>query len=159
MNKGELFSEQSNMNDSIFKKQSPYHTASGKSVYGYGGIMPDIFVPIDTTQETYLIQEMEDNLLFTAYVIDRLQPTIGNYDNAGDFIKQFEVNDAIFDDFILYASSTIKEMDSNEIMISRKPIKTLLKAYAARFKWGDEAYYQTVNNQDEGFKKAIAAIN
>jgi carboxyl-terminal processing protease len=43
-------------------------------------------------------------------------------------------------------------------MVSKKPIKTLLKAYAARFKWGDEAYYQTVNNNDEAFKKAIAAI-
>jgi len=158
MNKGELFSEQSNLNDSIFKKQSPYHTASGKSVYSYGGIMPDIFVPIDTTQSTYLIQELDDNLLFTAYVIDRLQPTLSDYDSSNDFIKQFHVTDAMFDDFIIYASSTIKEMDSNEIMTSKNPIKTLLKAYAARFKWGDEAYYQTVNNTDEGFKKAIAAI-
>lgn len=158
MNKGELFSEQSNLNDSIFKKQSPYHTASGKSVYSHGGIMPDIFVPIDTTQSTDLIQELDQDLLFTAYVIDRLQPTLSYYGSSNDFVKQFHVTDAIFDDFILYASSTIKEMDSNDIMVSKKPIKTLLKAYAARFKWGDEAYYQTVNSYDEGFKKAIAAI-
>jgi carboxyl-terminal processing protease len=87
-----------------------------------------------------------------------LQPTLSDYDSSNDFIKQFHVTDAMFDDFIIYASSTIKEMDSNEIMTSKNPIKTLLKAYAARFKWGDEAYYQTVNNTDEGFKKAIAAI-
>jgi carboxyl-terminal processing protease len=43
-------------------------------------------------------------------------------------------------------------------MISKQPIKTLIKAYAARFKWGDESYYQTVNNEDAGFKKAIAAV-
>jgi len=158
MNKGELFSEQSNLNDSIFKKQSPYHTASGKKVYGYGGIMPDIFVPADTTQDTYLIQEMDDNLLFTAYVIDRLQPQISDFKSANDFIDHFTISDAMFDDFILYASTTLKEMDSNEIMISKQPIKTLIKAYAARFKWGDESYYQTVNNEDAGFKKAIAAV-
>ena len=158
MNKGELFSEQSNINDSIFKKQSPYHTASGKKVYGYGGIMPDIFVPADTTLDTYLVQEMNDNLLFTAYVIDRLQPSLNDYKSANDFIDQFHVSDDMFDDYILYASGTLKEMDSNEIMISRQTIKILVKAYAARFKWGDEAYYQTVNNEDAGFKKAIAAI-
>ena len=121
--------------------------------------MPDIFVPADTTQDTYLVQEMDDNLLFTAYVIDRLQPQISDFKSAHDFIDHFTISDAMFDDFILYASTTLKEMDSNEIMISKQPIKTLIKAYAARFKWGDESYYQTVNNEDAGFKKAIAAIN
>src|SRR5580698_866153 len=44
MKKGELFSAQSNLNDSVFKKQSPYHTLSGKQVYSHGGIMPEIFI-------------------------------------------------------------------------------------------------------------------
>jgi carboxyl-terminal processing protease len=158
MNKGELFSEQSNLNDSIFKKQSPYHTASGKKVYSYGGIMPDIFVAADTTEETYLIQELEDDRLFTAFAIDRLQQSLSEYKSANDFINQFTVTDAMFEDFILYSSSTLKEMDSNDILISKQSIKTLLKAYAARFKWGDEAYYQTVIIVVAGFKKAIAAI-
>ena len=121
--------------------------------------MPDIFVPADTADDTNLIQEMNDNLLFTAYVIDRLQSTLADYKSANDFIDNFHVNDDVFDDYILYSSGTLKEMDSNEIMISKQPIKTLIKAYAARFKWGDESYYQTVNNEDAGFKKAIAAIN
>lgn len=158
MNKGELFSEQSNLNDSIFKKQSPYHTVSGKRVYSHGGIMPDIFVPADTSQNTDLIQELDDNALFTAYVIDRLQPALNKYAKADNFINDYTVTDSMVDDFILYASTTLKEMDSNEIAISRPALKTLLKAYAARFKWGDEAYYQTVNDDDAGFKTAIAAI-
>jgi carboxyl-terminal processing protease len=158
MNKGELFSEQSNLNDSIFKKQSPYHTVSGKTVYSHGGIMPDIFVPVDTAQDTNLIHELDDNLLFTAFVIDRLQPVINKYASADDFVKQYQVSDDTFNDFIQYASGTIKEMDSNDIAISRQPIKTLLKACAARFKWGDEAYFETLNGNDAGFKTAIAAI-
>jgi carboxyl-terminal processing protease len=158
MNKGELFSEQSNLNDSIFKKQSPYHTASGKKVYSHGGIMPDIFVPEDTTQSTDLIQQLDDNLLFTAYVIDYLQPALSKYAKADDFVKGYTISDATIDSFIVYASATIKEMDSNEIAISRPTIKTMLKAYAARFKWGDAAYYQTINDDDTAFKTAIAAV-
>jgi carboxyl-terminal processing protease len=49
-------------------------------------------------------------------------------------------------------------MDSNDIAISRQPIKTYIKAFAARFKWGDQAYYQAINDNDAGFKKAIAAV-
>jgi len=158
MKKGELFSEQSNLDDSIFKKQSPYHTLSGKKVFSYGGIMPDIFVPADTTEYTDLMQELDDDQLFTAYVIDRMEPTLNKYANAGEFIKHYTISDNMFDDFILYSSATIKEMDSNEIMISKEPIKNLLKAYAARFKWGDEAYFETVNNDDIAFKKAVAAV-
>jgi len=158
MKKGELFSEQSNLNDSIFKKQSPYHTLSGKKVFSYGGIMPDIFVPADTTQYTVLIQELDDDELFTAFVIDRLRPVLNKYASADSFMKHYSINNDTFDDFILYASGTIKEMDSNEIMISKEPIKNLLKAYAARFKWGDEAYYETVNEDDAAYKKAVEAI-
>jgi carboxyl-terminal processing protease len=43
-----------------------------------GGIMPDIFVSADTTQNTQLVDDLASNQLFTAYVIDRLQPVIAN---------------------------------------------------------------------------------
>jgi len=158
MKKGELFSAQSNLNDSIFKKPSPYHTISGRTVYSGGGIMPDIFVPADTTEETNLVQELDDVQLFTAFVIDRLQPALNKYADKDAFINHYSVNDDLYGDFIMYASQTIKEMDPTDVMISKSSIKTLLKAYAARFKWGDEAFFQTVNNDDAGFKKAVAAV-
>lgn len=159
MKNGELFSEQNTLSDSIFKKPTPYHTSSGKKVFAGGGIMPDIFVPVDTTQNTMLIQQLDDEQLFTAFVIDRLRPGLKKYSSAAAFVKDYTISDATYNDFIVYASSTIKEMDSDEVKISKQPIKTLLKAYAARFKWGDEAYFETVNNDDAGFKKAVAAVN
>ena len=158
MKKGELFSAQSNLDDSIFKKESPYHTVSGKNVFSGGGIMPDIFVPADTTEDTNLVQELTDDELFTAFVVEKLQPTLDKYTSADDFIRNYSVSSDLYGDFILYASQTIKEMDSSEIRESEQPVKALLKAYAARFKWGDEAYYQTINCDDIALKKAIAAL-
>jgi carboxyl-terminal processing protease len=158
MKKGELFSAQSNLDDSIFKKPSPYRTLSGKKVFSGGGIMPDIFVPADTTLDTYLVQQLADDQVFTAYVIDKLQPDLNKYTSADDFINHYSVNDLQYGEFILYASQTLKEIDSNEIRISKEPIETLLKAYAARFKWGDEAYYQTVNSDDVAFRRAVEAV-
>jgi carboxyl-terminal processing protease len=159
MRKGELFSAQSNFDDSIFKRPSPYHTSSGRKVFSGGGIMPDIFVPADTAQNVVLIQELGNQQLFTAYVIDKLQPTLKKFDSSDEFIKQYTVNEDEYNRFITYASSTIKEMDSHEVMVAEPVIKNLLKAFAARFKWGDNAYYEALNADDITLKRAIAAVN
>jgi carboxyl-terminal processing protease len=158
MRKGELFSEQSNLNDSIFKGASPYRTVSGRKVFSGGGIMPDVFVPADSAQNTLLIQELANQQIFTAYVIDKLEPVFDKFSTAGDFEKQYNVSDDELSDFIMYASKTLKEMDSHEILISTPTIKTYIKAFAARFKWGDNAFYEVLNNNDVTLKKAIAAV-
>jgi carboxyl-terminal processing protease len=155
MQKGELFSEQSNLNDSIFKSPSNYHTSSGRKVFSGGGIMPDVFVPADTTRSTILIQDLSQQQLFTAYVIDKQQQLLKEYPTENAFLKQYTVTNDDVDRFILYASQTIKEMDSHEVMLSREPIKTILKAHTARFKWGDNAYFKVVNADDVTFKKGL----
>jgi carboxyl-terminal processing protease len=159
MKKGELFSEQSYLTDSSFKKAIAYHTLKGRKVYSGGGIMPDIFVPADTTGNTQLVQDMNDQQLFGAYVIDRMQPVLKSFKSDEAFLKSYTVSNDEMDDFILYASRTIKQMDSAELKESKDNIKLLLKAYAARYKWGDTAYFEVLNSDDTTLKKAIAAIN
>ncbi|MDP9080258.1 MAG: S41 family peptidase [Bacteroidota bacterium] len=158
MRKGEFFSAQSNLDDSIFKKPSPYHTANGRKVFSGGGIMPDIFVPADTTGNTELLQQLTDQQQFTAYTIDKLQPQLNKYNSATAFMKQYTVSDNEVDNFILYASQTVKEMDSHELLISKPTIKTMLKAVAARFKWGANAYYEAINSDDMTLAKAVEAV-
>lgn len=159
MRKGELFSAQNNLNDSIFKGRNTYRTLNGRKVYSGGGIMPDVFVPADTTQNTVLVQELSSQQLFNAYVIDKLQPALSKFKSADSFLKQYNVSDAEFDNFILYSSKTLKEMDSGELRSSRQTIKTLLKAFAARFKWGDNAYFEALNANDATLKKAVEAVS
>ncbi|CAN5412140.1 S41 family peptidase [soil metagenome] len=159
MRKGELFSEQNNLKDTSFKRPSPYRTLKGRKVFSGGGIMPDVFVPADSTKNTPLIQDITNNQLFTSFVVDRMEPTLKKYSSADIFIRQFEVDDNLYGQFILYCSKTLKEMDSHELLISKANIKKLLKANAAHFKWGDSAYYEVVNSNDLALKKAVEAIN
>jgi len=159
MRKGELFSAQNNLDDSIFKKQSPYHTANGRKVFSGGGIMPDIFVPADTTGDSYLLEELNDKQLFTAYTIDKLQPLLNAFNSSDDFIKKYEISEDEFHKFIQYASQTIKEMNPQDLLTSKSAIKTMLKASAARFKWGDNAYFEAINASDETLLKAIKAVD
>lgn len=158
MQKGELYTAQNNVNDSIFKHASAFRTAGGKKVYSGGGIMPDIFIPEDTVGNTYLVHVLSERQLFTGYVIDRLQPVLKKYNTEDYFINNFKVSDDNVDSFLVYSSKMIKEMDSNEIRRSRDTIRQLIKACAARFKWGADAYYRVLNENDEGIKKAIEAV-
>ena len=158
MQKGELFSAQSNMSDSIFKAPTSYRTIKGRKVFSGGGIMPDIFVPADTNENTMLIRDLSNQQLFNAYIIDRMQPTLNKFTTAESFIKQYKVTDNEWNDFIVYASKTIREMDSQELRQSAQTIKTMLKGFAARFKWGDNAYFEAMNADDATLKTAIKAI-
>jgi carboxyl-terminal processing protease len=158
MRKGELFSEQNNVNDSLFKNRV-FHTAAGKKVYSGGGIMPDFFVPADSSNNTQTIQELLENQLFTSYVIDRMEPILKYYKSAGAFEKYFNVSDVQLNDFITYASGTIREMDSHDLLLSKPTIKCILKASAARFEWGDNAFEEVMNAEDPAVNKAVSELN
>ena len=56
-----------------------------------------------------------------------------------------------------YAQQTI-QIDPQEVIESKEYIKTMLKAYSARFKWGEEAYFKAVNANDVGLKKAVETL-
>jgi carboxyl-terminal processing protease len=88
-------------------------------------------------------------------VIDRLQPVLKQFAAADDFIKGYDITEANLQSFIMYASKKIDMMDPRELILSRPVIKTLVKANAARFKWGNNAYYQVLNENDNAFKVAL----
>ncbi|MBB5397093.1 S41 family peptidase [Mucilaginibacter sp. AK015] len=153
--KGELLSAESSLSDSAFIGGSAYHTTNGRKVFSRGGIMPDVFVPADTTENTQLVEDLADNQLFTAYVIDRLQPVIAKYATADSFIDQYHITEEVLNNFIAYASQTVKHINPADLKLSKEFIKTLIKAHAARFKWGNNAYYRVLNTSDTTFKIAL----
>lgn len=157
--RGELISAANNLNYSSFKKSGNFLTAKGKKVFGGGGIMPDVFVSADTLENTQLLRELVSQQLFTAFVIDKLQPELAKFSSLDDFLKNYNVTKDNTENFILYASATLKEMDSHEILLSKEAIKTQLKANAAWFKWGYNAYFETLNYNDPVLKKAIEVLN
>jgi carboxyl-terminal processing protease len=159
MRKGELFSAESNLNDSVLHNNSKYRTSTGRKVFSGGGIMPDVFVPEDTTKNTWLISQLNKKDIFTAYVIDHMQPVLRSFSADDDFANGYNVSDADFARFIKYASINVKDITAEEIAASRAHIKTLLKANAAHFKWGDAGYYKALNSTDTALKKAVEAIN
>lgn len=156
--KGELFSAENNLNDSAFSKQSIYHTTSGKKVFSGGGIMPDIFVPADTTLNTLLLRQISSMQLATIYVIDRMQPVLKNYTTANSFMDSYTVSNAVYSEFLQYIQPKVRDISPGDVQASKETIKTMIKAYAARFKWGDNFYFMVLNSTDQALSKAVEAM-
>ncbi|GAB3924850.1 S41 family peptidase [Mucilaginibacter myungsuensis] len=158
MQKGEFFSAESNLKDTSFRTSATYHTAKGKKVFSGGGIMPDVFVPADTTLNNLTIQRINNRQLFTAYVIDKLQPVIKQYQTDNDFVKRYSVTDEELNKFVTYASASVKNIDQQELAASKPSLKRLLKAYLGRFQWGDNVYYHAINDGDPVMVKAVEVV-
>ncbi|WP_345954401.1 S41 family peptidase [Mucilaginibacter sp. PAMB04168] len=159
LQKGELYVAQNNLEDSSFNNSVAYHTSAGKKVYAGGGIMPDVFVPEDAAVNVPLIQDLARNQLFSGYVVDCMQGVLKNYTTPADFAKYYTVNDIELNNFITYADAAVKNIDPHQVATARNYLKLLLKAQAARFKWGNEWYYRIMNQTDAGVMKAVAALN
>ncbi len=137
-----------------------YKTAAGRVVYGGGGIMPDIFVPIDTATYPRSVNRLFVNgsfnsFVYTYYLKNRNQ--IDQYTSPTDYIKKFNQLDDMWKQFVAYA----KKDSANLEDVTPKQKETLqkrLEAYLARFRWRNSGYFQVLNSEDTVFAKAFEQI-
>lgn len=157
---GELMNE-----DSIsFPDSLKYSTLNSKrTVYGGGGIMPDIFIPIDTSMYSEFFGKVNRKGLFNEYTLlfmdnnrERLEKS---YSSVEEFSKNFNVENELFNEFLEYAQKNEIEPKEDEVKISKTLILTRLKGLIARNIWGTSAYYQIANELNNAYLKAIEEIN
>ncbi|MEP2773214.1 MAG: S41 family peptidase [Fulvivirga sp.] len=152
-NHGEFFSADSiKFNDSL-----KYQTKSGRAVYGGGGIMPDYFVPLDTTQTSaYLNQLFTSNAMqeFTFNYVAQNKNMLENMEYS-DFYNNFNVSNDMF-------SSLVKIGESNGVKRNRKELeqhKDLfalhMKAQIARQIWNNNGFYPIFNQTNEVLQQAV----
>lgn len=151
--------------DSIqFPDSLKYSTLlSGRTVYGGGGIMPDIFMPVDTTFATKLYTDLIRKGIFNKFTVDYVMKNrelISNeYSNFENFYKQFEVTDEMISDFRSLAEEEGVEWNDEQFQRSEPMIKLQLKALIARNEWSQSEYYRVVMNEDKVIKKAVEILN
>ena len=156
---GEVYSK-----DSIhFPDSLKYYTLTeNRVVYGGGGIMPDIFIPLDTTfYSTYYSRLMRLSLLyqFCLQYMDEHRANLKKlYKDFNSFDNKFEVSDALFEELISYAETKDLDRDEAGIQTSQKHIRRRLKAEIARLLWGTNEYFQFINKDDEMVLKAVEVL-
>ncbi len=155
---GELFYA-----DSIhFDDTTTYYTNSKRVVRGGGGIMPDVFVPLDTTSNSQFYTDLlRKNVLndFTlSYVDNHRNELRSRYPNIESFKSGFVLDDKMWNDFLALGEKAGVKKDTAGINISGKIIKLQLKALIARNMWDTSAYMQVINDVNYALQKAIEAI-
>jgi carboxyl-terminal processing protease len=156
--KGELVNA-----DSIhFPDSLKYFTAAKRTVFGGGGIMPDIFVPVDTLHFTTYYSNLIRKGVFNRYTIDfsnaKRDEIKKSYKTTEKFVKGFEVDEAMMTDFLALAEKEQVEFDEALYQRSEDFIRMQIKALIARNLWDMEAYYQVVSEQDETILQALEIL-
>ncbi|HPD65841.1 MAG TPA: S41 family peptidase [Bacteroidia bacterium] len=154
---GEVFSKDSNN----FPDSLKYKTAKGRIVYGGGGIMPDIFVAVDTSANSALLSELNRKGIFPTfslfYLDQNRQFLLKNYPDFETFNKNFQV-ESIRATFIQYAEKQKISVNPNQFERSKKIIYAQLKAFIARHLYGNDAFYQIINQINPEFQSAYRTI-
>ena len=151
--------------DSIhFPDSLKYQTKKlARTVYGGGGIMPDFFVPIDTTQYT----DYHRNLVAKGVVIKTTMKFIENhrkelknkYKKFDTFNEKFEIGDEILNDMLATAEKEKIEFNEEQYKKSLPLIKTQLKALIARDLWDMNEYFQVMNTTNNSVKQTLKVLN
>ncbi|MDP1621004.1 MAG: S41 family peptidase [Bacteroidales bacterium] len=148
--------------DSIkFPDSLKYKTPKGRTVYGGGGIMPDVFIPLEKDSALlYYNQCINKGLVyqFAFDYTDRNRAQLLRFKNADRFIKGFVVNDATYNDFIKYARDKGVRHEGNDLSKSDHYVKTMLKAYIGRNILDNNGFFPILNTIDPGFLKAIELL-
>ena len=147
--------------DSIHFPDSLKYTTmvNHRTVYGGGGIMPDIFVPLDTTRiNQYYRNVTAKNVVFNTsfkYVERNRRSLTRRYRTFQDFNRAFEVGPDVLKAFLDKAKEDKVEYNEEQYQHCLPIFKTQLKATIARLLWGMNAYYQVIQELDESVQRAV----
>jgi len=137
-----------------------YHTLNGREVYGGGGIMPDIFVPLDTTELTSYYIRMENQAIFNQYAFvysDANRNKLKTFTNSDDMLLYLKKQIHLAD-IIQFAEDKGIKRRTSLINTSANQIMNMTYAHILQIFFGDEAYFSLVLNNDSLVKKAIDEI-
>ena len=130
-----------------------------RTVYGGGGIMPDIFVPLDTTRTNQYYRNVtaKNVVLNTSmqYTERNRRMLERRYKTFQDYNTGFEVGSDVMKIFLDKAKDAKVEYDEAQYMDCLTIFKTQLKATIARLIWGMDAYYQVIQELDETIQRAV----
>lgn len=148
--------------DSIhFADSLKYETPGGKTVYGGGGIMPDVFVSIKEEQTNDYIGNLLQQGIFYRFAFDyadQNRPELKEYGSAEAFINQFSVGDELMQEFLKEAKEAGVPKDPELFQESVREIKTLLKALIGRNIYDNQGFYPVYLKTDAIFQKALKVI-
>lgn len=158
-NSGEL----TNADSIHFPDSLRYKTINGRTVFGGGGIMPDFFVPLDTTRYTDAHRDIVAKGILNQYVInyfDQHQKELKEkYADFNAFDKGFSVTPEMLANLKADAEKEEIKINPEQFEKSTPLIKLQIKALVARDLFTVSDYFRVMNQQSDSYRKALELIN
>ena len=149
--------------DSIkFNDSLKFVTPKGKVVYGGGGIMPDIYVPLaaDTLHSFYNILANKGMIYQFAFdYTDSHRPQLRKFKTFQSFNRGFNMSEKEYRDLVAYAKSKGITESPRKVKLSEQKIKILFKAYVGRNILDEKGFYPIYHKIDPIFKKAVTVMD
>lgn len=150
--------------DSIdFPDSLKYYTPKKRVVYGGGGIMPDIFIPLDTSNNSELNRKLIRKGVYNEFILTYLDKNRKKlkktYPTFQSFKQSFKIEPTFIDDFFEFADKKKKVKKNDEDYIkSREIIDTQLKALLARNLYSISAYFEVINKLNDSYQEALKIL-
>ena len=153
---GELFHA-----DSIhFADSLRYQTVHGRTVYGGGGIMPDLFVPRDSSAYSAYYTRLQSHNLVREFAINYFQSHRPELEalRPEQFLSTFRISDAQLQELAEIAARDGMPANPSHLRRCANLLRNQLKAYIARSAYGKPTYYAVLKEQDAELKLALQAV-
>ncbi|HPM12555.1 MAG TPA: S41 family peptidase [Bacteroidales bacterium] len=148
--------------DSIhFPDSLIYKTKGGKTVYGGGGIMPEFFVPIDTSGYSELYSDLIQQSIIYDFAFewsDSHRAKLSTYKQLSQF-ESYVKTQQLWNSLLTYAYSKDIQASRTDILVSKHRIESQLYAYIARNIFGESEFYMIINRDDSTIRKALQELN
>ncbi|UJP64964.1 S41 family peptidase [Mongoliitalea daihaiensis] len=150
---GEFFSA-----DSVkFSDSLKYETVSGRTVYGGGGIMPDFFVPLDTTMASAYVNRLFNSDSAREFILDYVDSNKKKFEGMSfeDYYNKFKVSDDMLQALIKMGEKNKVKYDEKDFKKSKEYLRVLVKAHMGRNVFDDNAFYKVINDINEIYLQAV----
>jgi len=138
-----------------------FKTTAGRTVYGGGGIMPDVFVALDTSRYSNWLSQLASKGLMSRFAFEytdqRKKELLSLYKSPEDFSRSFSDASA-FPEFLAFAEKNGAKADPAGLKASENLVKEQVNALIGRALYGNKGYYSIVNNTDPAIKKAVELL-
>jgi len=155
---GEFFTADSiKFNDSL-----RFETKAGRSVYGGGGIMPDFFVPLDTTMSSSYVNRLFNSDSSREFILDYLDKNKKKFDGMSfeDYYNKFEISEEMLKGLISVGERNKVKFDEKDYKKSKEYLKILVKAHMGRNIYDDNAFYKIINEAvNEAYIQALTLFD
>ncbi|NLN96480.1 MAG: S41 family peptidase [Bacteroidales bacterium] len=140
-----------------FDDSLKFVTPGGRTVYGGGGIMPDVYVTIENDENLRFFNIVSNQGLIYQFAFDYTdaqRDKLNQFKNIDDYVQNFKITDKIFNDFVMFVSTQDVKSSNASVQGSKQRIQHMLKAFIARNIFDDAGFYPIYFESDKVYLKA-----